>query len=229
MSNTTENKLLWMIWENLQELSDKSNSKFIKELLGLFARILRWEIDNTVKESQSNIDKVATDLISDKLNTTDENISRPEQEILGKLIELEGSDGKIENWLTWLEENNNGELPLWVVEEEHSVMHLFAKESDDEWNKKEIDLNENEFNEVAEFIGKKLKVCDDVFQLAQSNNEKVKDLLDKYKTKEEIVDSCNRVLEKNEWNIDLVTVDLIIEDLNEKQREETETSQNLAA
>lgn len=211
------------IWEKFSDWTEKLSSVWtkIKEIFEYLYKFFKWEVSETVNEAQEEIDKVATDLISEKLDITDEKISEEELKILEKIVKLEGGDQKIDNWLTWIKDGNSEELQTLVVKEEHWILSKLQIESNDEWNTDETDLNEEEFNMVAEFIGKKSKVCYDVFQLAQSDDEKFKDLSDKFKTKEEIVASCNKVLEKKGWDIDLVTADLIIDDLKKKQIDES--------
>lgn len=218
------------IWEKFSDLTEKLSNLWtkIKEIFDYIYKLFKWEVDNTVVESQWEINEVAADLIDKNLDITDEKISAEELEILRKIVELEGRDKNIESWLNWLKkDDNSGEFYEWAVNDINWLLARLQTEShDDSEEENTPDLNEGEFLAIADYAGKKYKVCNDVFQLAQSGDEKFKDLSDKFKTKEEIVASCNKVLEKNGWDIDLVTVDLIVQDLQDKQTEEN--SQNLA-
>ena len=208
-----------MIWDSLQERSDKSESKLLKNLLSWLAKLCKWELDETKNDTQKKFSEIANELITNEFNLTDKKISEEERIILEKIIQLDSSDKKIENWFKWLDEIEDKEF---VEKEKEEFLSKLTTESDDEWEQKQADLNETEFNDIADFIGKKHELCESVLK---SDDEKFKALPDNLRTKKEVVDSCNRVLGDKNWDLKNIKDNFenikskIIEDLESKKTE----------
>ena len=201
-----ENINKWVLdtmWDYLHDRSEKSNSKILKNLLDWLAKLCKWELDETKTETQKNFSEIVNDLVTNEYNLTDKKISDEEEKILGKVLEainqLDNNDKSVENWFKRLDEIEDKEF---VRKEKEEFLSKLKKEADDEWDdeweKKEADLSETEFNDILEFVAKKYDLCESVLK---SEDEKFKALPDNLRTKKEIVDSCNKVLGHKNWDL----------------------------
>lgn len=199
-----------MIWDNFSELSAKSESKVLKNILDWLSKLFKWELLNETSKKQEELDALATDLIDEKINLTDKEISKEEEKILEKIAELDKSDKNIQNWFDWLNDIDDEDF---VSQEKEDILSKLRIEIDDD-NNKEWDLIRDEFKNISVFTKKKHDLCKNVLS---SNNDKFKNLPDNLKTKKEIINSFNNVLNEKNWDIDKVTEDLIIDDLDKRK------------
>lgn len=206
MAETSNKWFFDMIGDTCSDISAKSNSEIIKHFFDWLSKLFKWELNKETTEKQKELNELATDLINENIEITD-------QKIREKITKLEKDDKKIDAWFEWIDDIEDEDFKL---QEQKDIISKLQKESDNKDDKedKEIDLDEEEFNKVAEFAKKKKTICENVLN---SNDDKFKALPDNLKTKKEIIDSCNNVLKQNDWDIDKVTEVLIIEDLEKKQ------------
>ena len=199
------------IWDEFEKLSKQSESNFWKQFLDICSRLLKWEIDiftNRARKEEEALLQELWDSALDRNNQIDGTLSELEKQIINTMKGIDRDDKDIENWLEYIEdlveENKTKEMEILVE------MLQKISDSDNNW---ESDLKLDEFEKLSKSLKRKKEICEVILK---GDN----DVPENLKTKKEIIDSYNNVIENNEWKTDSEIIELIIENLKWKQQVE---------
>lgn len=202
----------------LSEFFDKVKD----DLSWLWNKIKEWinnifwkEIFEVTTQTKKDLKKLEDDILKiddSKLNDNEINESiewkiDDKNTILWLLVD---KNQDIKNRFNWLND-------IWdegiISQEIENILLMVKKLSNNDSNSSKWDLTETELTQIWTFAKKKHDLCESVLKCEDDN---FKNLSDDLKTKKEIINSFNTVLREQGWDINKVTVDLIITKLEQE-------------
>jgi len=202
----------------LSEFFDKVKD----DLSWLWNKIKEWinnifwkEIFEVTTQTKKDLKKLEDDILKiddSKLNDNEINESiewkiDDKNTILWLLVD---KNQDIKNRFNWL--NNIWDEGI-ISQEIENILLMVKKLSNNDSNSSKWDLTETELTQIWTFAKKKHDLCESVLKCEDDN---FKNLSDDLKTKKEIINSFNTVLREQGWDINKVTVDLIITKLEQE-------------